>query len=110
MDTLNFTFRILQLRPRNPTNTLRPTISVTTLNTPQAAQILVSPPFPLGDQRGIPDTLLQTPLVKFATDGSSFIEKVVNVTGSLMVDLEDWPGTFDYSFALVTGVFSCTQK
>ena len=106
MNTLNFPFRILQLRFWNPTNALRPTISILPLNTPQAAQILVPPPFPLGDEGGIRYSLLQTPFVKVSADGGSLVEKIVDITGSLVMDLEDGPSTFYDSFTLMTFIFS----
>lgn len=110
MNTLNFFFRFIQLRFRYPTNTLRPTLRILPLNASQAAQILVPSPLPLGDEVGISDSLLQTPLVQFSVDGGSFVEEVENVTGTLVVDLEDGPSTFDYSFTLVTCVFSYKFK
>lgn len=106
MNALNFLLRILQLRLWNPTNTLSPAISVFTLNTPQTTQVLVPAPLPLGNQIGISDSFFEAPIVKIFGDGWSLVIKFVNVPGSLVVDLKDWPRAFYYSLSLVTGIFS----
>lgn len=50
-------------------------------------------------------TLFQAILVEFTGDCLSAVVNVVNVAGALVVQTEDWPEGFDFSFAFVGLVF-----
>jgi hypothetical protein len=83
------------------TDTIGAKVCVSRLNTTQTAEIFVAGLLPFGDQILVRDALLQAELIQFLTDGLSLVIQVENVTGFLMVQLENGPHCFDFAFSFV---------
>lgn len=100
MHTLDH-FALLQFRLGHSAHTIRAEICVTRLNAPQTAQVLVAGLFPLGDEIGVGDLLVDAVVVEFARDGLALVEQVVDVARLLVVYLEDGPEHLGLAFAFV---------
>lgn len=101
MNTLDHT-ALLQFRLGHPANAVCPEIRVPRLDASQAAKVLVSGLLPFGYQIRIGNLLPDAIIVQLPADGFSPIEQVVNISGLLVVDLEDGPQALVDTLALVT--------
>lgn len=92
---------LLQLRLGHPAYAVRSEVRVSRLDASQAAQILVARFLPFGDQICVGDLFAHTIVVELPADGLASIEQIVDVSGLLMVDLENGPERFADAFPFV---------
>lgn len=104
MNTLD-DFSLFQLCLRDTTHTIRSEIGVTRLNAPQAAQILISGLFPLGDEISIGYLLVDAIVVELLGNGLAFIVQIVDVPRLLVMDLEYGPENLGLALAFVWRCF-----
>ena len=104
MNTLD-DFSLLELSLGHTAHTIRSEIGVTRLNAPQAAQILISGLFPLGDEISIGYLLVDAIVVELLGNGLAFIVQIVDVPRLLMVNLEYGPENLSLAFAFVWRCF-----
>jgi hypothetical protein len=100
MNTLH-NFSLFQLRFGHPADAVRSEIGVAGLDASKAAQVLVAGFLPLSDKIGISDFLFETIFVEFSADDLSANVHVEDISGFLMVDLEDGPKRLVNSFTFV---------
>jgi hypothetical protein len=100
MDTLD-DFPLLKLRLWNAADAVGSEVGIACLNASETAQVLVARLLPLGDEICVSDFLLQAVFVEFSGDDFSADVHVVDISGLLMVDLEDGPEGFVDSLAFV---------
>jgi hypothetical protein len=81
----------LKFRLRDTANAVGSKVSVSRLNAAQAAEVFVSRFLPFCDQVCVGDALSQAVIVELARYDFSTMEHVVDVSGFLVMDLEDWP-------------------
>lgn len=93
---------LFQLRFWNPANTIRSEVCVPRLDAAQAAQVLVARFLPLGYQISVRNLLPDAVVVQLPADGFSSIKQIVDVSGLLVVDLEDGPQALVDPLALVS--------
>lgn len=106
MDTLHHT-TFFQLRFRHPANAVRSEVRVPRLDAAQATEVFVAGLLPLGYQVGVRYLLPHTIIEEFPADGLSSVEQVVDVSGLLVVYLEDGPQALVDPLALVALCFGC---
>lgn len=81
----------LHLLTGNTTDTRRSEVGLLGLNTAGAAKLLITLLFPLGNQHSICVSILEEIVVELLADGFLLIVQVVDVSRTLMCDLEDGP-------------------
>lgn len=109
VDTLHHS-TFFQLRFRHPANAVRSEVRVPRLDAAQATEVLVAGLLPLGYQVGVRYLLPHTIIEEFPADGLSSVEQVVDVSGLLVVYLEDGPQTLVDPLALVAFCFGCKGR
>lgn len=94
-------FALFQLGLGNAANAVGAKVGVSRLDASEAAQVLVALLLPFGDQVLVGYVLVETVLVQLLADGVALVVEIVNVSGLLVMDLEDGPKRFRLAFALV---------
>lgn len=108
MHTLNYS-SLFQLTLRHSAYAVRAKVGVSGLYAPQTAEIFIAWFLPLGYEILIGDVFVEAEVVELATYRLSAEEKVVDVSGLLVVDFEYWPEGFLFAFALVGFGFRCKE-
>ena len=102
MNALDDFFLFIQTGFGHSANAIGSVIGVANLHTAKTAQVFVALFLPLGDQCLVSNLVLQTKIVQFSCDGLSFVEQIVNVTTSLVMNLKDRPKRFYLTLSFVT--------
>lgn len=90
-----------QLAFGDPADAVGSKVGVPCLDTPQAAEVLVTLFFPLCNQVFVSISFLDAVLIQLSADSFSFIEEIKDVTCFLVMNSEDRPKRFYFPFPLV---------
>lgn len=90
----------------NTADARRSEVRLLRLDTPRATQLLITLLLPLGDQHGVGIAVFEQIVVKLLADGFFRVVEVVDVSRTLVGDLEDGPCHLVLLLALVRCVFS----
>ena len=99
-----------QLAFGDPADAVCPKIGVSSLNAPQAAQVLIPLLFPFCNQVFICIAFFNTVLIQFSAYGFLLVEEVKDVAGLLVMDPEDGPQRFHFPLSFVRFCLSCGEN